>query len=122
MRYIGDMLAWIHQAVAAEREFLDALFGVKDARMVGSVRTFRGTEEEEYVRALLDGAVDKLCGPLKARVLQTIRSQESAIVAYKVANLLQFYLLTMKRTLGEESSLSKALQEYVDIRLKSSKN
>ncbi|EIN07029.1 oligomeric complex COG6 [Punctularia strigosozonata HHB-11173 SS5] len=118
MRYIGDMLAWIHQAVAAEREFLDALFGIKDARMVGSVRTFRATEEEEYIRALMDGAVGKLCGPLKARVQQTVRSQESAIVAYKVANLLQFYLLTMKRTLGEESSLCKTLQELTDVSYK----
>ena len=22
MRYVGDMLAWVHQAIAAEREFL----------------------------------------------------------------------------------------------------
>ena len=27
-RYIGDMLAWVHQAVAGEHEFLQALFDV----------------------------------------------------------------------------------------------
>lgn len=33
------MLAWIHQAVAGEREFLEGLFGLEnDGRMVGSVR------------------------------------------------------------------------------------
>ncbi|KAK7693935.1 hypothetical protein QCA50_003509 [Cerrena zonata] len=37
MRYVGDMLAWVHQAIAAEREFLESLFGVKgDRRMVGA--------------------------------------------------------------------------------------
>ena len=62
MRYVGDMLAWVHQAIAAEHNFLEGLFGMKgDGRMVGSVRVFRvkgaemGTEgqgegEEEHWR------------------------------------------------------------------------
>ena len=46
------------------------------------------------------------------RVQQTIRSQESSIVSYKIANLLQFYLITMRRTIGE-ALLSSTLKEYV---------
>jgi hypothetical protein len=66
MRYVGDMLAWVHQVIAAEREFLESLFGVKgDGRMVGSVRTFQVSEEEEWIRELMDSAVGKLCVPLK---------------------------------------------------------
>lgn len=69
MRYVGDMLAWVHQVIAAECEFLESLFGVKgDGRMVGSVRTFRVSEEEEWIRELMDSAVGKLCVPLKVRV------------------------------------------------------
>jgi conserved oligomeric Golgi complex subunit 6 len=70
MRYAGDMLAWVHQVIAAEREFLESLFGVKgDGRMVGSIRTFRVSEEEEWIRELMDNAVGKLCVPLKVRTL-----------------------------------------------------
>lgn len=67
MRYVGDMLAWVHQAVAAEQEFLEALFGMQNQRrMVGSVRTFDGkTEEEEWVNELMNSCVAKLCLPLK---------------------------------------------------------
>jgi hypothetical protein len=77
MRYVGDMLAWVHQAIAAERDFLEGLFGTKgDGRMVGSVRVFsaRGEageeeeeeeEEEQWMRELMDLAVAKLCVPLK---------------------------------------------------------
>ena len=67
MRYVGDMLAWVHQIIAAEREFLEGLFGLKsDGRMVGSVRRFDyGGEEEEWIQELLDLAVGKLCPPLK---------------------------------------------------------
>lgn len=47
------------------------------------------------------------------RVQQTVRSQESSIVSYKIANLLQFYLLTMRRTIGDQAILTATLQEYV---------
>jgi Conserved oligomeric complex COG6 len=50
------------------------------------------------------------------RVQQTIRSQESSIVSYKIANLLQFYLMTMRRTVGDDALLSTTLKEYVSPR------
>lgn len=70
LRYVGDMLAWVHQTIAAEREFLESLFGMKqDNRMVGSVRKFDSMqEEEEWIRELMDHAVGKLCVPLKVGV------------------------------------------------------
>lgn len=48
----------------------------------------------------------------QVRVQQTIQSQESSIVSYKIANLLQFYLVTMYRTIGERALLSTTLKEY----------
>ncbi|KIJ16652.1 hypothetical protein PAXINDRAFT_175933 [Paxillus involutus ATCC 200175] len=119
IRYVGDMLAWVHQAIAAECEFLESLFGTNgQERMVGAVRTFNGSEEEEWVRDLLNSAVGKLCVPLKVRVLQTVRAQESSIVSYKVANLLQYYMLIMQRTIGDQSLLSRTLQEITGVSYK----
>ena len=70
LRYVGDMLAWVHQSIAGEREFLDGLFNVKgDGRMVGSVRVFGDTQEEEWIRGLMDKAFEKLRTPLKVRYL-----------------------------------------------------
>ena len=67
LRYVGDMLAWVHQSIAAEREFLESLFGFKsDGRMVGSIRKFDSKDEEEdWICELMDLAVGKLCLPLK---------------------------------------------------------
>ena len=72
MRYVGDMLAWVHQAMATEREFLDSLFGLQhEKRMVGSVwkrETKEGeveSEEVAWVRELMDRNLEKLCTPLK---------------------------------------------------------
>ncbi|KAJ7655211.1 oligomeric Golgi complex subunit 6 [Mycena polygramma] len=120
MRYVGDMLAWVHQAIAAEREFLESLFGLQaDGRMVGSVRVFHEkSEEEDWIRELMDLAVGKLCVPLRVRVQQTIRSQESSIISYKIANLLQFYMITMRRTIGEAAVLSTTLNEITEVAYK----
>ncbi|KAH9945786.1 oligomeric complex COG6 [Epithele typhae] len=117
LRYVGDMLAWVHQAIAAEREFLEALFGVRATqRMVGAVRERdEGSADEAAMSALLDGAVAGLCGPLRARVRQTASVQESSITEYKIANLLGFYLLTMQRTIGKEALVSKTLEELTDL-------
>ncbi|KAK7473122.1 Golgi transport complex subunit 6 [Stygiomarasmius scandens] len=122
MRYIGDMLAWVHQAIAAEREFLESLFGIKsDGRMVGSVRVFgeKRSEEEDWIRELMDLAVGRLCVPMKIRVQQTIKSQESSITSYRIVNLLQFYLHTMRHTIGKDAILSKALEELTEMAYKS---
>ena len=57
---------------------------------------------------------DRRCrvfNPMQVRVLQTVRTQESSTLSYKVANLLQYYMLTMQRTIGDQSLLSQTLQE-----------
>ncbi|EPQ57850.1 oligomeric complex COG6 [Gloeophyllum trabeum ATCC 11539] len=126
LRYIGDMLAWVHQAIAAEREFMESLFGLgregeSSRRMIGSVRRFekgKMGETEEWIGEVVDRNVGKLCGPLRVRVQQTVRSQERPILAFKIANLLHFYALTMRRTIGEDAALSQALGELSEMSYK----
>ena len=73
IRYVGDMLAWIHQMMATERKFLESLFGIKeDGRWVGSVRVYKrkqgGSEEqddEDRLRVLLDKDLEGCGRPLK---------------------------------------------------------
>lgn len=67
-RYVGDMLAWIHQATAGEREFLDALLDIRSqaTRMVGSARDEGGHSRTEVLgRESLDKHLEGLARPLK---------------------------------------------------------
>lgn len=60
------MLAWVHQTAAAEYEFLESLFGLKeDGRMVGSIREMKEGEVEVLLRGLMDVDLDKISMPLK---------------------------------------------------------
>jgi hypothetical protein len=45
------------------------------------------------------------------RIQQTIKSQEGIIMTYRIANLLQFYLVTMRRTIGDQALLCRTIQE-----------
>ncbi|KAM0789745.1 hypothetical protein ACM66B_006600 [Microbotryomycetes sp. NB124-2] len=122
IRYVGDMLAWIHQMMATEREFLESLFGIKeDGRWVGSVRVYKKKQgghqeedDEDRLRALLDRDMESCGRPFKVRVQQTIKSQEGCIMAYRIATLIHFYRVTMERTIGEDAHMSKVLAEITD--------
>ncbi|KAL0242100.1 hypothetical protein I308_105728 [Cryptococcus tetragattii IND107] len=113
-RYVGDMLAWVHQTTATEHEFLEGMFGVKEkGRWVGQARELEEGEEERMASEVLDKNLEGLSRPLKLRIQQTIKSQEGIIMAYKIANLLQFYLVTMRKTIGEKAILVQTLQDLL---------
>ncbi|CDS02132.1 hypothetical protein [Sporisorium scitamineum] len=133
LRYVGDMLAWIHQTVASEREFLTALFDEKEGeggRRIGQRR--RGLEGsldltscadpeslllgpgEALVREVLNSNLDGCCRPLKLRIQQTLRSQEGSVTSYRLAHLVQFYRSTMDKTIGTRAGLSRTLAEVAE--------
>lgn len=78
LRYVGDMLAWVHQALAGERELSEALLREPNEmrRMVGATRKFGDSLEEGLMRELVDGAVGRLCPPLKVCQLMMIYELE----------------------------------------------
>jgi hypothetical protein len=85
IRYLGDILAWVHQTIAAEREFVDNLFGIKsDKRMMGSVRKL--DNEEEWIKELMNLAVSKFCVPLRVFFSATSWNFANSFPAESAAN------------------------------------
>ena len=41
VRYVGDMLAWMHQAIASEEEFLEAVFGDSSTTHAGKKKEMK---------------------------------------------------------------------------------
>lgn len=64
-RYLGDMLAWLHQALASERELLISLFGQDDASHADDSDLANGNSDVPSSSALLDRVVEGVCRPLK---------------------------------------------------------
>lgn len=111
-RYVGDMLAWVHQMTASEHEFLEQLFEARTGRrMVGAERAAASDDAQRLVAEVLDRNLEGLGRPLKLRIEQTVKTQEGVVMTYKIVNLVQFYLVTMRKTIGADALLSKTLQE-----------
>ncbi|XP_077396664.1 conserved oligomeric Golgi complex subunit 6 isoform X2 [Festucalex cinctus] len=101
MRYVGDMLAWLHQATASEREHLEALL-----KQV----TLQGVEDnmQEVVGHITEG----VCRPLKVRIEQVIVAEPGAVLLYKLSNLLKFYHHTISSIVGTSAaSLLMTMEE-----------
>lgn len=72
-RYLGDMLAWLHQALASERELLISLFGPDDAPHSADDHLANGHSDVPSSSALLDRVVEGVCRPLKVRLSSVAR-------------------------------------------------
>ncbi|KAI6039416.1 oligomeric complex COG6-domain-containing protein, partial [Pisolithus marmoratus] len=113
IRYIGDMLAWVHQAIAAECEFFESLFGISGCakRMVGEVLVGCGSSQivcatQGVAQGYLQHVIEPPYAPSRP-----VRARDDSIVCFKVANLLQYNPLTMQRTIGDRSVVSDTLKE-----------
>lgn len=107
LRYVGDMLAWVHSTAVSERETLEGLFVSEGDEIARGIREglesepWSRQEEDEAAQETFDGKktlgrlVDRgLAGAaqlLKQRVDQVVQSHNDAVLAYKVSNLITFY-------------------------------
>lgn len=125
-RYVGDMLAWTHQAIASEDEMLTAFFGssnspsgvsqtnsavTRDAGSDGSSDMKTYSVQEMLVRCL-----QGLGRPIRVRVMQTLESKAQSIeVLYALLDLLTFYEGTFARTMGtSDNAISATIAECLD--------
>lgn len=126
LRYVGDMLAWIHSAAVSEREALEILFVAEGDEIAKGLQAGRETElwrlaEDENggdtdfnavkaLNELVDRDMSGAARILRQRVEQVIQTNEEVIPAYKLANLLNFYRVTFSKLLSSDSVLVESLQ------------
>lgn len=116
LRYIGDMLAWVHSATVSEREALQTLFIAEGTDMARGMQ--QGLESEPWLRSAndeeaFDGrkALEKIVSRhlegvaqlLRQRIEQVIRTHDDPVLTYKILNLVQFYKNIFMRLLNVTS-------------------
>ena len=129
-RYVGDMLGWLHQAAAGEKELVAALLGGAsadgalpdpaaearddgEARAKEAARDDAGDEDDETAdpATVLDRILDGVCRPFKVRVEQALTANPGALVCHKLANLLAFYERTLSDVAGPDAALTATVEE-----------
>lgn len=121
LRYVGDMLGWLHQALASERELVFALL---DPDATGDTSPTRNQfskspesdsrKTESDLMFVMDRIFEGVCRPFKVRVEQVLQSQSSLIISYKLSNTLEFYSHTVSEFIGRETALSDTLWTLKD--------
>ena len=88
-RYVGDMLAWLHQAIPTERDALHHL-----------VQQCNKEECQAGIQETLASICEGVCHPLKVRIEMVLNARATGnqmdsdrhiFVLYAVANLIRFY-------------------------------
>jgi hypothetical protein len=93
VRYIGDMLAWIHENAASEREAIASLMGrasddgSADAAPVHVDKEFAVVSFED----ILDFTLEGLVSPFSNRSEQVLGTQSSIVIIYKVAQVFSYF-------------------------------
>ena len=110
LRYAGDMLSWVHQAVAGEKEFCGVIF--TDEAIEGDQDAFDPSKE------MLSKVFDAICRPLKVRVEQILASASAleggVMTAYKLANLLPFYRNLLGELLERDATITKTVSDLCE--------
>lgn len=134
LRYVGDMLAWIHSTTVSEREALEILFISEGDEIAKGIQAGRASEpwtrtsedgEDAVVfdglkalNDLVDRDVVGAAKILRQRIGQMIQSHEETIMAYQIANLLSFYKVTFVKLLGSESEVLETLESLEENALR----
>ncbi|EXJ94728.1 hypothetical protein A1O1_03125 [Capronia coronata CBS 617.96] len=123
LRYVGDMLAWVHSATVSEKEALEGLF-VSDADEI-SKGLSAGRASEPWARItnkepvfdgrkalsdLISRNLAAVCETLQSRIDVAVRSTGDPVVAFKTFNLLDFYRDIFGKLVGANSSLTRTIQ------------
>ncbi|KAK2836908.1 Golgi transport complex subunit 6 [Arthroderma sp. PD_2] len=122
LRYVGDMLAWVHSATVSEREALEALFvseaddlakgmeaGIKSepwSRVEEGEAAFDG---QKALKELITRDLSGVARSLHQRVELVVQGHDDPVTIYKVINLLAFYETTFSKLVGAESTLVDTL-------------
>ncbi|KAJ9603616.1 Golgi transport complex subunit 6 [Cladophialophora chaetospira] len=139
LRYVGDMLAWMHSAAVSEKEALEGLFigdeeeisrGLQEGRVSEPWARISGRggrtvpdpeQEDDEQEQIFDGrkALSELisrnlslvCQTLQTRIDVTVRSSGDPVLTFKVFNLLDFYRSIFAKLLGEKSTLAELVHQ-----------
>jgi len=106
-RYVGDMLAWLHQAMAVERRLVFSLFKTGSLDHVDRDQNMEGDAEETPFQKnmkMLDAVFEGVSPILTKRIGQVFEATSILLVLFKLMNLLEFYTETFISVMGTPRS------------------
>lgn len=102
-RYVGDILAWLHQAIPVERENLLVLLKACDKTIM-----------LDQISQALSNITEGLCHPLRSRIEHIVAVEAPSTVLYSVTTLMRFYRATLKPVI-QDSVLDSMFGDLLEL-------
>lgn len=103
LRYCSDMLGWLHQAIATEKDHILTLLP-------------NVTNETSIV--MLGVVTEGTCHPLRVRIEQVVVSTTESVTAYRLVNLLRYYGSVFQTLLGPVAPLAQTIFDLQELQSK----
>lgn len=107
LRYVGDILAWIHSEIVNERETVSSLFGSEMKSATGEL--LWTLDPTETIDSLVDTITSGVVKPFKLRIEQVVSAETRIGVIYQLSDKLNFYSSMFSKFLKPESALITTL-------------
>lgn len=117
VRFIGDLLAYIHSVVVNETETIISIFSItKEANEK------ENTEYENMIDDITGRILNSLSRSVKSKIEQIISSETKLATIYSIYNLVELYTIMFAKHLKESSNDKHNLLTTVRELVKSSQN
>ncbi|KAL2315018.1 hypothetical protein POMI540_1577 [Schizosaccharomyces pombe] len=123
VRFIGDLLAWIHQTIVNEKELVEALFAARKRQI--QLNPFPPWDVpnvlEDQMNSLLDGSLYGICRPLSSRAQTSVLDLSDIVRLYNVIEILGFYREAFSKIVHDECiilRIIKTLEDFTYQRMK----
>jgi conserved oligomeric Golgi complex subunit 6 len=131
LRYLGDMLAWVHSSSVSEKESLEGLFISDGAEIAKGIKAGKDNEPWSRLRSeetekqngdepvfdgqkalndLVNRNLAGICHTLRQCIEVAIRNNDDPVLVYKALHLLRFYHDIFSKLLGPGSGLAETLR------------
>lgn len=130
VRYISDMLAWLHQTIASEKDLAVVLFGDTAKNSSPTIDSERSSPKETLLEYYSSKCIDALIRPLQSRIEQVLSNSSNwnkdgsgsfhgFVTAYQIYSVIKFYHKTILSLISKESSMVQALETFANDALRS---
>jgi hypothetical protein len=111
LRYIGDLLAFVHSIIVNEVEFVTTLFQISEDDEAEYERTeFEKNlielenlqDVNRSMKITIERIIASLSRPLKVKVEQIVRSEKKMDIINKIFNLLDLYKMMFRKQIGDD--------------------
>lgn len=101
IRYISDVLASVHAAIANEADFINSLFKFQNENFDDTPKSILQENYDEFLNGLdvklLNEIVQSIANTCRIRIEQIIRFEEGGIINFEIVQLLELYHLMFFR-------------------------